>query len=121
MQLDLRLCPSQCQRAINGCGPAIFICEFNHFVSSGCDYGGKNNARCGPGRNLYRSPHANDRVEYETNGARKRPPVEDRDRVAHMMPATDKSRPVCLELQVTDSFTLHSNNLRCPNGSFFVG
>src|ERR1700688_1256403 len=120
MELYLCLRPSQCQRAFNRCRPAIFIRELNHLLSSRCDDGGKYYACGGPCRNLYCSPETDDRVEHGTDSIGKWPSIEDRYRVAHMVPTPGKSRAVCLELQVTDGRALHGDHLRDPNDRFLV-
>ena len=81
----------------------------------------KNNACSGPGRNADRPPQTHHRVEYGADGVRKRPSVDDRYGVADVVPAPDKPRAVGFELQVADSFTLHHDHMRGPNGSFLVG
>src|SRR5579863_3140464 len=106
MKLYLRLCPSQGERAIHSSWPAIFIREFHHLFPCRGDHGRKDYPRRGPGRNLYRSPQTDNRVEYRADSAGEGPPVDDRHWVAHRVPAPDKSRAVCLELRFARSFTL---------------
>src|ERR1700726_610301 len=115
MKLYLRLCPSQCEGAINGCWSPIFIREFNNLLSGWGDDGGKNNACSAPGRNADRTPQADYRVEYGADRIRKRSSIDDRYGVAQIMPAPDKPRAVCLELQVTDGFALHRDHVCGPN------
>src|ERR1700679_599990 len=102
MQLHLRLRPRQRRRALESGRVVMLVDQVERFGARRRDDGPERDPRRRSSRNAQTPAHAEDWIEHGTDGIRQRPPVDRRDRVAHVATAPEKSRTVRLELYLTD-------------------
>src|SRR5687767_8303102 len=115
VELHLRLSPGKRRRPIEGSDVPMLVGEVEHRFAGWRNHRPEGDPHDRTGCDPNTTAQGKDRIKDCANGVRERPTVDDSERSTPAPAATEKSRPVGLDLRLADRFAVDGGKMRRPD------